>query len=95
MRQRQASWCSINQHDWHFTTTLAMGLPRTDGAVPTLLIRACTRCPLAESMHILARSRPAMSVLRDYEHWSVEEKLPGWNENLAIWNKDTERRSSL
>jgi hypothetical protein len=43
------------------------------------------RCPLAEAMHVI--SWPGKIGLTNYEHWSVEEKKGGWEENTALWDK--------
>ena len=92
MAARSRLWCK-HGHTWRLTTNLLMGLPRTDGGRPRLLVRACMRCPLAEAMHVL--SWPGKIGLMAYEHWSVEEKKGGWEENTALWDKLTERKSYI
>jgi hypothetical protein len=93
MAVRPRSWCKPGQHHWKITTDLLMALPRPDGDKPILVVRACQRCPLAESMHAI--QWPKKIGLRAYEFWSTQDRGKDWQENTALWNKFTEAKSFL
>jgi hypothetical protein len=65
-------------------------LPQADGT-RELLIRACTRCPLAEALHV--RHRGGDGRLETHEHWWVEEVLPGWFDTRVLWDQQQEARA--
>ena len=90
MAARSRLWCK-HGHTWRLTTNLLMGLPRTDGGMPRLLIRACLKCPLAEAMHVL--SWPGKIGLTNYEHWACYEKGGDWIANDVIYDGLKEKAS--
>ena len=93
MPTRPQAWCAPEAHVWQRSAAMVLHLPQADGAAPELVIRVCTRCPLAEVMHLVHTGLQAS--LRAWEQWWVEEDrvLAGWQHTHVIWDKGKEEQS--
>jgi hypothetical protein len=95
MPKRPAAWCPADAHVWERGPQVLLHLPAADGSARELFMRWCTRCPLAEALHVTHLGGNGR--LEAWEHWWIEADatVPGWQHTDILWDKGKEATSYL